>query len=173
VIRFGRTRTWESTDAFILPAPILDSVKDARQTVLKESCLERGGEKTSPPFFRQGSMAEYRMAHSVDHTCGARVFHRAQRTPYPCMHETMRGAVFCPRRNSFSSTDPSVGRLFASLFCESLHLRPLINFHPREASLILAESHTQYSLRVFLSAIPDPQRVLFGERQMVYKETRP
>lgn len=63
---------------------VCDSVKDAQQTVLKESCLERGGKETSPPFFRQGSMAEYRMAHSVDHTCGARVFHKAA-GERPCM----------------------------------------------------------------------------------------
>lgn len=86
---------------------IWDSAKDTRQTILKESCLERGGKKTSPPSsppsFRQGSMTEYRMAHSIDYPCGARVFHRVSENAISIsVHETTRGAVFLSAAESLS-----------------------------------------------------------------------
>jgi len=82
------------------------------------------------------------------------------------MHTTMRGAFFGPRRNSFS-----VSR--RTTLCYSLlrisGLCPLINFHPREATLVLAESHAQTFSLAFLSAIPDSQRVLYTKRPVLIK----
>jgi len=173
VLGDGGDEVWctrEPTVAFILLAPI-SRHREGRTSDCSKRIVSRKRRKADiSAVLPSGFNDQVSMAHSVDHTCGARVFHRVQRTPYLCTKPSEE-PPFRPESLFWLQVLLSDHSLLLSANDQSDPIDQIPHDILMRSTSHISGSHTQTTLRVSLSAIRDPLPVLKGiQRDLAFRD---